>query len=381
MSDNNMKNVEDILGDLIRIRTDNTVQNNDEFVNYVSDFLSREGVHFKKIPNGTEGFNSILAGVNIEEFKNINTGLLLSGHMDTVSANFSDWDTNPFEPAVINGNIYGRGTMDMKYFIAVILSLIPEMKKVDFPIFFALSCDEETDVLGVRSLTSFLKVRNICPKYAVVGEATHFDLCVASRGYIGYTTVIKGVSAHSGSPALGTNAIYIAAKIISKIEQLNQKHMSAGTSLNVGVVHGGVGRNSVPSEVSVDWEIRYNQEEVKNQIITEMENFYAVLQGEYNNAHILVKTREELPSFEKKDDSRIVKIAGDILNTKTFVLPYATEAGFYQGLGMETLICGAGNEKLAHSSSEHISISDLREYQRFLTEFITSVQQDLETRG
>ena len=122
-----MKNVEEILCDLIRIRTDNSVKSNDDFVNYVCDFLLQEGVRYKKISNTNENFNNILAGINIEEFKNIGTGLILSGHMDTVSANFADWDTNPFEGTIINDNIYGRGAMDMKYFIAVVLSMMFKM--------------------------------------------------------------------------------------------------------------------------------------------------------------------------------------------------------------------------------------------------------------
>ena len=354
-----MKNVEDILCDLIRIRTDNSVKSNDDFVNYICDFLLQEGVRYKKISNTNENFNNILAGINIEEFKNIGTGLILSGHMDTVSANFSDWD--------------------MKYFIAVVLSLIPEIKKANIPVFFAFSCDEETDVQGVRALTSFLKVRNIHPKYALIGEATHFDLCVSSRGYVGYTTIVKGVSAHSGDPSLGTNAAYIAAKIISKIEKLNEQYVSQGTSLNVGVIQGGVGRNSVPSEVSIDWEIRYDQEEDKIQIIQEMEKLYDQLKKDYKNAHILVKTKEELPSFERTESSNIVKVAQNILNTQILTLPYATEAGFYQELGLETLVCGAGDEKLAHSSSEHISISDLKKYRNFLMDFILFIRENLET--
>ena len=372
-----MKDVEDILCELIRIRTDNPVKSNNDFVNYICDFLSQEGVCYEKISTTTENFNNILAGINIGEFQNIDTGIVLSGHMDTVSANFSDWDTNPFEGTVINGNIYGRGTMDMKYFIAVVLSLIPEIKKANIPIFFAFSCDEETDVQGVRAITSFFKVRNIHPKYALIGEATHFDLGVSSRGYVGYTTVIKGVSAHSGNPSLGTNAAYISAKIISKIEELNQHYMPQGTSLNVGVIHGGVGRNSVPSEVTIDWEIRYDREEDKIQIIQEMEKLYDQLKKDYKNAHILVKTKEELPSFKRTESSNIVKLAQNILNTQILTLPYATEAGFYQESGMEALICGAGDEKLAHSSSEHISIADLKKYRNFLIDFILSIQADL----
>ena len=147
----------------------------------------------------------------------------------------------------------------------------------------------------------------------------------------------------------------------------------------MGVIQGGVGRNSVPSEVSIDWEIRYDQEEDKIQIIHEMEILYEQLRKDYKNAHILIKTKEELPSFERAENSNIIKLAQNILNTQILTLPYATEAGFYQELGLETLVCGAGDEKLAHSSSEHISISDLKKYRNFLMDFILSIRENLET--
>lgn len=374
-----MKNVENILCDLIRIKTDNTVKSNDEFVNYICNFLSREKVLFKKVPNPNKNFNNILAGINVKELKNIDTGLVLSGHMDTVSANPLDWKTDPFKASVIDGKIYGRGSVDMKHFIAVIFSLISEIKKTKIPVFFAFSSDEETDVRGVRSLISFMKEQNIYPKYALIGEATHFDLCVASRGYIGYKTIIKGVSAHSGNPSLGTNATYIGAKIISKVEKLNEEYMPKGTSLNVGVAQGEIGRNSVPSEFFIDWEIRYTQEKDKIQIVCEMKKLYEQLKNDYKNAYISVTTTEELPSFGKRENSSIIKIAQNILGTKILTLPYATEAGFYQELGMETLICGAGDEKLAHTACEHISIIDLKKYQKFLQDFIVLIQKKLKT--
>ena len=371
-----MKNVEDILCDLIRIKTDNTVKSNDEFVNYICNFLSQEKVLFKKVPNPDKNFNNILVGINVKELKNIDTGLILSGHMDTISANPSDWKTNPFKASVIDDKIYGRGAVDMKHFISVALSLIPEIKKIKIPVFFAFSSDEETNVQGVRSLISFMKEQNIYPKYALIGEATHFDLCISSRGYIGYKTMIKGVSAHSGDPSLGTNAAYIGAKIISKIEKLNEEYTPKGTSLNVGVGQGGIGRNSVPSEFFIDWEIRYAQEKDKIQIVRKMEKLYEQLKNNYKNSDISVETTEELPSFEKKENNSIIKITQNILNTKKLSLPYATEAGFYQKLGMETLICGAGDEKLAHTAYEHISIADLKKSQEFLRDFIKKISED-----
>ena len=372
-----MNKISEILSDLIAIRTDDKTKPNTEFVEYVCRILSEHHVLYKRRSNPNDIQENIVAGIGVQELKNINTGLVLSAHMDTVPANSKDWDGNPFQARLINNNIYGRGSVDMKYFIAVILSMIDELKKSGIPIFLLFSCDEETDVNGIQTLMSFLEIRNIKPKYALVGEPTRFNLCIANKGYAGYTTIIKGVSAHSGNPELGVNAAYIASKIVTLVEELNAQYVSTGTTLNVGVIQGGEGRNLVPSEVFVDWEIRYNSNNIKQELLDKIKALQKQLSNEYKNSHIYLKEKEYLPPFEKKTDSRLVQIAQNILKTEAFSLPYATEAGFFQKNEIETLICGAGDERLAHSSSERIHTDDLIKYRNFMIDFVHKIRQDL----
>ncbi|MBR6412597.1 MAG: M20 family metallopeptidase [Alphaproteobacteria bacterium] len=365
--------VEDILSDLIQIRTDPAVQNNTDFVNYVIEILKQNDIVYKKVPNPDGAGNNLLAGINVRELKNIKGGILLSGHMDTVGATPADWQSDPFGATIKDGKIYGRGTIDMKQFIAVVLGLIPQFKNLKLPIFLAFSCDEETNVLGVRQLAALLEKNNIRPQYALIGEATDFNLYVANRGYAGYQTIIRGVAGHAGAPELGTNAAYIAAKIISKIEDLNALYAPKGTTLNVGIIQGGIGRNAIPAEATIDWEVRYKNDEAHQQIIKEMESLYKELKQNYPKAEIWVEPKETLPAFEEKSDSRLVTLAESILNTQRTSFPYASEAGFYQALGMDTLMCGAGNPKLAHSSDEHVAIADLNRYAEFLMNLLERI--------
>ncbi len=367
---------EDILRDLIALRTDGTGSNK-QCVDYICNLLEQHNILFKRLPNPDGIKENIIAGVNVQRLKNVDTGLILSGHMDTVGVNQKDWDTNPFKASDINGSIYGRGAVDMKYFIAVTLSLLPKFKETGLPIFLLFSCDEETEVQGIRVLTSFLEVRNICPRFALVGEPTHFDICTANKGYMGYTTIVKGLSAHSSSPNLGCNAAYIAAKIISKIEDLNRQYAKTGTTLNVGVVSGGEGRNSIPSEVTLDWEIRYFEQAHKAQILQQLEDIRTQLRQSYPQAYISVHEKENLPLFEERKDSKISEIIGKILKTKTMTMPHATEAGFLQQLGIDTVICGAGDERLAHTSSEHIEKTDMLKYGDFLLSLIQEISREL----
>lgn len=357
---------QEILMDIIGLRTDDKVENNKLFVDYVVDILQRNNVRYKRLPNKDGKNENIIAGINIEGFKNINSGIAFSGHMDTVGANVKDWDTNPFVASKINNAIYGRGTVDMKYFIAVILGAIPELKKIGMPIFFLLTCDEETEVQGIEVISNFLQMRNIHPQYALIGEPTNNNLCVANKGYLGFRTVIKGIAAHSSTPDIGVNAAYIAAKFVSKIEELSQQYISKGTTLNVGVVIGGEGRNSIPSEINVDWEIRYFEQKHQTEILEQVALWEKELSLHYKNSFIRTETKESLPVFERKDNSEIVQTAQKILKSNITTMPHATEAGFLQRIGIDTLICGAGDEKLAHSSCEHIDITDMQRYESFI---------------
>ena len=368
-----MTQIEEILGNLISIKTDNKFLSNKNCVDYICSFLQQHNILHKRLLSADGIKENIIAGINIQSFKNINSGIALSGHMDTVGVNIKDWDTNPFQSTNINGAIYGRGTVDMKYFIAIILSMLSELKKTNIPIFLLFSCDEETDVSGIRTITKFMEMRNIHPKFALVGEPTNFAICTSSKGYVGYTTTIKGLSAHSSCPELGVNAAYIAAKVIDKIEELSGLYSSKGTTLNVGLVGGGEGRNLIPSEVAIDWEIRYSQDSHKEEILREINKLHKELSAIYKDSYFCIENKEYLPSFEQNSDSQLVKIGQNILKTSLTSLPHATEAGFLKDIGIETIICGAGDERLAHTSSEHILLSDLVKYKEFLLRMIQEI--------
>ena len=372
-----MTNIEKILSDLIAIRTDALGRSNKECVDYICRILSENGILFRRVAHAGGQCESVIAGVNVQELKNIKTGLVLSGHMDTVGVNPKDWDTNPFVATSLNGRIYGRGTVDMKYFIAVVLSVLSELKEVGYPIFLLFSADEETEVEGIRVLTSFLQMRNICPKYALVGEPTNFEVCVSSKGYCGYTTVVKGVSAHSSRPDLGVNAIYAVAQIVSEIEKYNMQYMASDTTLNVGIISGGVQRNSIPSEASFDWEIRFSEEKHKNEISNKIQQLQSKLSQTYGHLYVRTEVRENLPAFERIEKSKAVEIAQSILNTDVLTLPVATEAGFLQKIGIDTIVCGAGDVKLAHTSSENIKVTDLERYKEFLLKYVKAIESDM----
>ncbi len=365
-----MKMVKDFLADLMAIRTDGSVSGAKQCIDYICHVLQQNDVLFECLQHAENEKKSIVAVVNAQKLQDISGGLVLSGHIDTVSANCEEWKTPPFELTEVGDRLCGRGSVDMKYFAAVLLAELSVFKKAPFPIFLVFTSDEETDVCGARTVVSFFKERRIFPQYALIGEPTNFKICVENKGYVGYRTIIKGIAAHSSRPDLGVNATYVAAKLISEIERLNAFYMPLGTTLNVGVVNGGKERNSIADEVCVDWEIRYVAEEHKKSILAKWELLQRELATVYKGADIQLFAQETLPTFVKKSDSQLAKVIAGLLKTEELSLQYATEAGFFQQAGIDTIICGAGDENLAHTSVEHILCSDVERYSLFLRQLL-----------
>lgn len=368
-----MTTAKEYLTNLIKIRTDGSLDGVNQCINYISDVLSKHNICFERVKHTKNEKESIVAIVNAPQLQDISDGLVLSGHIDTVSANETEWTVPPFELTNIQGKLYGRGTVDMKYFTAVLLSKLEFFKKLKFPILLVFTSDEETDVNGVKEVIHFLKERHIFPKYALIGEPTNFKICISNKGYAGYQEIVKGIAKHSSLPELGINAIYIAAKITQEIERLNTIYMPLGTTLNVGIIKGGKERNSIADETTIDWEIRYTHEKHKEAILQELSLFEDNLLNTYQGAHIHRLQQETLPAFVEQKNKLLAEIAFNLLHTEKLSLKYATEAGFFQQAGMDTLICGAGDETLAHTSSEYILEQDLERYCHFLEQFVIAV--------
>ena len=358
-----------ILSDLIRFRSDEAEKQNTELITYIGALLTQNQVAFQrlKISSGQE---NILAFLTPSAKMGQDGGLVLSGHLDTVGVS-QDWGTPPFQLTQIGDKLYGRGTVDMKAFSAIVLSLLPFFKKISFPVYLMLSCDEETTAQGIQALLDSLKTQNIKPTYALVGEPTHGAVGISSKGYYGYQTVMTGLAAHSSSPNLGINATYLAAKFISYIEELNTQYAPLGTTLNVGIVQGGQERNSIPDRCQIGWEMRSSFEKTQKEMETCVKKKQESLLQTYPKSKFETQIVEKLPVFEKRGSAFLQKVQS--FSQETLELPYATEAGFLQQSGMDVVICGPGDEKLAHTANEYVLKQDLEQYREFLKQFIQSM--------
>ena len=364
-----MKSIESILQDLIKIRTDDVIGSNEEIVKYITGILSDNNVVFEKVVSANKKEN-IVAVFNRDKLCDIEDALLLSGHMDTVGVNEKDWKINPFEGKSIDGAIYGRGAVDMKYFIACVLAMIDKLKECKRAVVLVLTQDEESCVCGINDVIEWCGKRNILFRDGIVGEPTNFALGVANKGCVGGKIEIKGKSAHASKQELGINALRIANEIISKIFELNDKYLKDRVCFNVGKFICDNKANVIADFVSFEWEIRFDDNNKKQVILDELYEVFEEVKTKYQGCNVICDIEFDMLAFEENKKSLLKeKIINKCkLNIKKF--DYATEAGFWQKYGVDVVILGAGDENLAHTNNEYIKIDELYRYSEMLLSIV-----------
>jgi acetylornithine deacetylase len=352
-----LNNVIDILGKLVFFDTSNPLKGNKEILKFIIKYLEKFPLQIDLIESNYSDNKTLYAYTQY----NNKPEILFSGHLDVVSIENQDWKFNPFKINIIDNKIYGRGTCDMKGFIACVLSLIPEFVKNKLPFALALTYDEETRCKSVvELLESFNNYKK--PKMALLGEPTNMEILTMHKGVYELKISIKGQSAHASNPLNGINSIKIASKIINYIEELeeelktkdiNRTFIPSYTTVNVGIIKGGTAGNIVPESCFFKVDIRPVLQTHIEWILNKLSIFNNRLQEE-TKASIYIENTCNLPSFNNNN----------IKNGKVFMA--TTEAGFYGNSGMNVIICGCGSLNQAHKPDEFVSIEQLNKCCNFL---------------
>ncbi|MBT7182623.1 MAG: M20/M25/M40 family metallo-hydrolase, partial [Acidiferrobacteraceae bacterium] len=203
-----------LLHDLVSF--DTTSRNSNlELITYVEEYLSGFGIASQRVHDETGGKANLYATIGPQGLP----GVMLSGHTDVVPVDGQPWSTDPFSVVMKDGRFFGRGTADMKGFIACVLAQVPQMLEMPLqtPIHIALSYDEEIGCIGVHRLLDLLKTLPVCPAMGVVGEPTSMKIINAHKGKQGWRVNVRGRAAHSAYPVEGVNAVEIAAELICHI--------------------------------------------------------------------------------------------------------------------------------------------------------------------
>lgn len=315
-------------------------------------------------------------------------GIILSGHTDVVPVDGQDWDSDPFQATIKDDRIYGRGACDMKRFIAVIMSLIPQLKalKLEFPIHLAFSYDEEIGCRGAPHIIDKINALNYRPKACIVGEPTSMQPVTGHKGIHSYRCQIHGVAAHSSLTSQGCNAIEHAASLIRFLRDLANQFKSEGhkdesydipyTTISTNLIQGGNAYNTIPNLCEFVFEIRNlaldDSDRINKKIMNFIENeLLPSMHQEQPSAQIILENIANAPGLEIQPSEAIVQGAQSICQSqKQSKVAYATEAGLFQNAHIPTIVCGPGSIEQAHRANEFIDLEQLYRCERFVIEML-----------
>jgi acetylornithine deacetylase len=315
-------------------------------------------------------------------------GVVLSGHTDVVPVAGQAWSSDPFVMVERDGRLFGRGTADMKGFIATALALVPELagRPLAQPVHVALSYDEEVGCLGVHDLIADLKSAGIAPRLAIIGEPTSMRVVNAHKGICANHTLITGVPAHSSQPQRGVNAIAAAGALIAFLEAearaAEARARPTGdfeppyTTYNLGVLNAGTAMNIIAARAELAWEFRNVPWDDSAELLGRVARFVADdlrprLKARDARADAVTECRVEVPGLMPDPDSAAVRLALRLTGqNRAGTVAFSTEAGLFQQAGIAAVICGPGSIDDAHRADESVALAQLAACAGFLRKVV-----------
>jgi len=304
-------------------------------------------------------------------------GIVLSGHTDVVPVADQPWTSDPFEMAMRDGRLFGRGTCDMKGFIAACVAMAPELGLAakDRPLHFAFTHDEETGCVGAMSLARTLRTKGLTPGLAIIGEPTEMRIIEGHKGCYEYSTHFHGLEGHGSAPDLGVNAVEYAARYVARILELKDalrarapvtsRFVPPWSTINVGVVEGGQAHNVIAPRARVDWDLRpvrvADADFVKADLARLIaEDLLPAMRAVHPEAMILTEVVGETPGLEPMEANAARDLVAALTGANgTDLVAFGTEAGIFQDLGMDVVVCGPGSIEQAHKADEYVEIAEL----------------------
>jgi acetylornithine deacetylase len=370
----------EILADLIAFPTISS-QTNLALINYVRALLARAGVESALIFNTERSKANLFATIGPKDA----AGVLLSGHTDVVPVAGQAWSADPFQLRQSDGNLFGRGTADMKGFIACVLAVAERLdaSRLRRPYQMVFSYDEEVGCVGVRSVLEDFASLSVLPDICIVGEPTSMRPAIAHKGKIAGRITCLGHECHSSQALDGLNAIHLATDMVAAIRE-TQSHVLAGrvkddgfpdpySTLHVGVIHGGTALNIVPRECRLDFEIRnipsQNADDLLQALFDRAQSLTRVARRRFPEAGVSIEIINRYPGLLTPSSSpavlRVQRLAGDHSAGK---LSFGTEGGLiHERLGVPTLVCGPGDILQAHRPDEFVAKVQIASCLTFLT--------------
>jgi len=339
---------------------------------YVRDLLRGAGIEAVLIPGAGGAKANLYATVGPP-----GAGVMLSGHTDVVPVDGQAWTVPPFALTERDGRLYGRGTADMKGFVACALAAMRAGARRDLrvPLHLALSYDEEVGCLGVGSLIDHLAAGPVRPRMCIVGEPTGMQVATGHKGKVALRAVCTGREGHSALAPMALNALHLAADFVGVVRGVQARLVAGGlqdgdynvpySTLHVGLLHGGVQVNIVPQSAVVDWEIRALAGEDVAALIDEVragaEAIVAPLRAGFPEAAITITRLWDYPGLGTPPDAEVVRFVQSLTGANgTIKVAFGTEGGLFDArLGVPTVICGPGSMAQGHKPDEYVTTEQM----------------------
>ena len=349
-------------------------------INYIRRYLDEHGIASTLSFDETGERANIFATIGPE----IDGGVVLNGHTDVVPVEGQDWATDPFILSRKGEQLYGRGSVDMKGFLACVLASVPTFKAAGLkkPIHIAFSYDEEIGGLGMPVLLDSMSEKSFRPEIVIIGEPTDMNIVTGHKGGFEMRTEITGLAVHSCDQAKGVNAIYAAMKLIAKIEELadimasnpvaDSLYQPAYPTFNVGMIEGGAARNATAGWCNFNWEYRSMPGEDGAATIAEIQAYakseiLPPLKAVSPDADIRIITEVAVPALDDRNAAAAAEFVSAItgINDRG-VVSFGTDAGYFSDAEFSTAVFGPGDISRAHKADEFITMNELAQGLDFL---------------
>lgn len=366
-------------------------ESNLSIIHWIKEYIESHGVLTTLVPNE----DNTKASLHCRIGPAVDGGVILSGHTDVVPVEGQAWDTDPFVLTKIDGKLYGRGTADMKGFLACCLATLPQMVAADLqkPIYFAFTYDEEIGCFAAPELAEHIKSHYVeTPKYAIIGEPSLLQPIVGQKGICYIKTEVNGSSGHSSGIHKEVSAIHESTRLTLWLENKMADLASHNTdkrfdpphsTLHVGQIRGGVATNIVADYCTFEWDVRVIPQDSILAILDEFSDYCAEREAEARKLFpdfkiTNTKLHPPVPALDTHLDDDIIaftqKLSG---NYTTDSVSYASEAGQYAEAGFQSIICGQGSITEAHRANEYTEVSQLEKGVKMIEDLVKELEGKL----
>ena len=376
----------ELLASLVAFDT-TSADSNLQFIGFVEEYLARHGVVAQRIANADGSKANLFATIG----PGVEGGIILSGHTDVVPVTDQPWTSDPFTLIERDGRLYGRGTCDMKGFLALSLAAVPLLVAHDLarPIHLAFSYDEEIGCLGAPDLIRTILDQGYRPMAAIIGEPTNMQIVNSHKSIHIYDVTVTGREAHSSMVTEGISANMVAIDLLSTLARIAEGERGdhrdprfdpPWSTLTVGTIHGGTAPNILARECRFTFDLRCVPDRDADAVLApfwaDVAAARARLAAEGAETGITIVQLAKVPSLRSETNGAAEQLSTMLsgANNPGIAVSYGAEAGQFQQAGLSTVICGPGSITQAHRPDEFIELSQIEAGARFISRLVEFVR-------